>query len=174
MTIPQLRAIIADRTQAFLNLSQPLTDEQFFAPLDGDKWSVAENLQHLYLSTRPVARLMAGQRALLDQFGKPVNPSRPYEQLVADYKRTITDNGIKAPASVSARAEDLTDRSVVETNFAKANQGVIDALNNWTEEELEHYVIPHPALGPLTVREMICFTAYHIQHHLEPTRERIG
>jgi hypothetical protein len=173
MTIAALQQTLSDRAQSFLALAMPLSDEQFFAPLDGDKWSVAENLQHLYLSTRPVARLLVAPREFLTQFGKPTQPSRPYEQVVADYRRTVTDNGIKAPATMSARAEDLTSREVVAVNFAKAHHEVIKGLNNWTEDELESYQAPHPALGMLTIRELIYFTAYHINHHLEPTRERI-
>lgn len=173
MTIAALQQTLTDRAQAFLALASPLSDEQFFAPLDGDKWSVAENLQHLYLSTRPVARLLVAPREFLAQFGKPTQTSRSYEQVVADYRRTVTDNGIKAPATMSARAEDLTDRSAVVNNFAKAHQETADSLANWTDDELESYQAPHPALGMLTIRELIYFTAYHVDHHLEPTRERI-
>lgn len=173
MTISQLQRAITERTQAFLAVSKPLTDKQFFAPLASETWSVAQNLQHLYLSARPVVGLLTGPRTVLDQFGKPVGPSRPYEQLVADYKRTISDNGIKAPANMTARAEDLTNRLVVETNFGKTHQRLVDALHAWSDDELDRYRIPHPALGPLTVREMIGFTAYHMQHHLEPTTERL-
>ncbi|TAE33474.1 MAG: DinB family protein [Cytophagales bacterium] len=171
MTINDLQTLLRERAQSFLTFAQPLTDDQFVAPLNGDKWSVAENLQHLYLSARPVARVLAGPREFLAQFGTPAQPSRSYEDVVAVYRQTITANGIKAPATMSARPEDLTDRAALESRFLQAHTGVADALANWTEAELDGYVIPHPALGPLTVREMIYFTAYHVEHHLEPVRK---
>jgi hypothetical protein len=26
-------------------------------------------------------------------------------------------------------------------------------------------ILPHPLLGKITIREMLYFTAYHVQHH---------
>ncbi|KAB7731974.1 DinB family protein [Rudanella paleaurantiibacter] len=174
MTIPEIQQTLTDRYRAFLSLTAPLTDAQFYAPTAEGKWSVAETLQHLYLSARPVARLLAGPRDGLHSFGKPVGPSRPYAQLVADYRQALVDNGIKAPASMSARAEDLAERATVENNFAAAHQRVVDVLANWTDDDLESYQVPHPAMGLLTLREMLYFTAYHILHHLEPTRNYLS
>lgn len=173
MAIPELQQHLNDRSNVFLSVAAPLSNEQFFAPLDGDKWSVAENLQHLFLSARPVARVLAGPREFLAQFGKPSQPSRSYEQLLADYKRTLRETGIKAPASMVGRAEDLTDRSAVTDRFSQAHQGVATALINWTDDELDAYYIPHPALGLLTIREMVYFTILHVDHHLDLTRERL-
>jgi hypothetical protein len=174
MTIPQLQQHLADRAQAFVTFAEPLSDEQFFAALEGDKWSVAEHLQHLYLTARPVARVMGGPRAFLAQFGQANQPSRSYEQLQAAYKNGLAATGIKAPANMSARPDDLTDRAALVERYAQAHQAVADSLANWTEEELETCQIPHPAIGMLTAREMAYFTAFHVDHHLEPTKARVS
>ncbi|NBX80802.1 MAG: DinB family protein, partial [Flavobacteriales bacterium] len=39
--------------------------------------------------------------------------------------------------------------------------------DNFTEDDLDKYVLPHPLLGKLTLREMLCFTIYHVKHHVE-------
>lgn len=174
MIVSEIQQTLTDRYRAFLWLTNPLTDAQFYAPLGDDKWSVAETVQHLYLSARPVARLLAGPREVLHQFGQPGRPSRSYAQLVADYRKALADNGIKAPASMSARAEDLAERMTIENNFAAVHQRVVDALTNWTDDDLENYQLPHPAMGLLTLREMLYFTAYHLLHHLEPTRNYLS
>ena len=31
--------------------------------------------------------------------------------------------------------------------------------------DLDAVLLPHPLLGKLTVREMLFFTVYHVQHH---------
>jgi hypothetical protein len=36
----------------------------------------------------------------------------------------------------------------------------------WSEAELDRYTLPHPLLGDLTMREMLCFTLYHNQRHI--------
>jgi hypothetical protein len=40
-----------------------------------------------------------------------------------------------------------------------------EKLNKFTEEELDKYILPHPLLGKLTIREMMFFTIYHVLHH---------
>ncbi|MFN2437645.1 MAG: hypothetical protein ABR503_00495 [Chitinophagaceae bacterium] len=38
-------------------------------------------------------------------------------------------------------------------------------LNKYSEEEIDRFVLPHPLLGKLTLREMMYFTIYHVEHH---------
>jgi hypothetical protein len=40
---------------------------------------------------------------------------------------------------------------------------------------MDYHVLPHPLLGPLSVREMLFFTVYHNTHHvLNVQRLRAG
>jgi hypothetical protein len=47
------------------------------------------------------------------------------------------------------------------------------ALDRWSEAALDSVQMPHPLLGRLTAREMIFFTLYHNQHHVEVVRRRL-
>ncbi|QLH34686.1 MAG: DinB family protein [Cyclobacteriaceae bacterium] len=47
-------------------------------------------------------------------------------------------------------------------------------LNRFSEAELDLYILPHPLLGKLTLREMIYFTCYHVQHHQELTTKNLS
>jgi hypothetical protein len=38
---------------------------------------------------------------------------------------------------------------------------MIVALTGWTDADLDTYMCPHPAMGPLTAREMVMFTVLH-------------
>ena len=38
-------------------------------------------------------------------------------------------------------------------------------MKNFTDAELDLYQLPHPALGNLTIRELLSFTIFHIEHH---------
>jgi len=38
-------------------------------------------------------------------------------------------------------------------------------LSGFSEEDLDKLILPHPLLGKLTLREMMYFTIYHVQHH---------
>jgi hypothetical protein len=49
-----------------------------------------------------------------------------------------------------------------------------NAIRRWPESALDGQLLPHPLLGPLTVREMRAFTVYHTAHHLQRVAERAG
>ena len=152
--------------QTFIDIANSLSDEKFHNHTN-DKWSVAEVIQHLYLSARPVARLMTGPREVLLQWGKADWPSRTYTELASAYAE-ILGTGVKAPVTMSPRMEDMqVEKGVIVGRFAGIYQALIEAIETWSEQELNTYCMPHPVLGKLTVQEMLLFTSIHTQHHLK-------
>jgi hypothetical protein len=43
----------------------------------------------------------------------------------------------------------------------------------WKDDQLDHYIAPHPLLGKLTLRELCYFTIYHAGHHLNIIKARL-
>ena len=81
--------------------------------------------------------------------------------------RNTLENGVKS-------TDDLMPQINLKTNIEElVSQGknsldvLISYLQNWSEEELETYNCPHPVFGKITVREILYFTIYHVQHHNE-------
>ncbi|MVM36567.1 DinB family protein [Spirosoma sp. HMF3257] len=151
--------------QAFIKVADSLTEEQFHKNND-DKWSVADVMQHLYLSARPIVRLMTGPRDVLRQWGEANSPSRDYDDIASAYRKILA-TGVKAPAAMLPRVEDMqAEKSELMMRFTGIYQTLIDAVGTWSDLEVDSYCIPHPVLGKLTVREMLIFTSVHTQHHL--------
>lgn len=160
-----LQKQLANDCQAFVNVVNSYTDEAFHHHHPDGKWSVGDVVQHLYLSARPVARLMASPREVFDQWGKPTVLSRTYNELATAYEQILA-TGTKAPATMVPRSEDMQEgRSIIMARFLTVYDQLIEAIGHWTEVELDNCCMPHPALGKLTVREMIYFTSIHTQHH---------
>ncbi|MCI0695857.1 DinB family protein [candidate division KSB1 bacterium] len=70
-------------------------------------------------------------------------------------------------------------------DFDQAKQGILRkwdetskkllaVLQGWNEERLDKYLLPHPILGKLTIREMLFFTLYHDIHHVNNVRKLLG
>jgi hypothetical protein len=132
----------------------------------GGKWSVAETLQHLYLSARPVLRLMNGPRDVFRQWPVASRASRSYEE-IADLYRQALATGVKAPEAMLPRAADMAvDQATVIGRFIDVYESLGAAAALWPENELDGYQLPHPALGLVTVREMLDFVDIHTHHHL--------
>ena len=177
-------AIITASQNAFHQLSEKgnaISESDFFKSSDG-KWSVAENFRHLVLSTSTSTLAFQLPRILLRWVGgTPNRSSRTYEELLAKYKQKL-DNGGKASAryvpknlpgsqSGSQAEKDGLKRAILyKWNRVSAN--FIFALNTRrTEEDLDHYLVRHPLLGRITLRELGYFTIFHTLHHLESIKK---
>jgi hypothetical protein len=44
----------------------------------------------------------------------------------------------------------------------------------WADSQLDQYIVPHPLLGKITLRELCYFTIYHTYHHLAIVKERVS
>jgi uncharacterized damage-inducible protein DinB len=59
---------------------------------------------------------------------------------------------------------ELRKRELLD-QFSKASTELVSVVEKWDEEELDQYLLPHPILGKLTIREMLFFTIYHNLRH---------
>jgi hypothetical protein len=141
---------------------------ELFAPL-GTAWSPADNLRHLLLSNRPVARALAVPRPLLVlRFGWALRSSRSYARLVEDYRARLAGGataGRFAPPPEPPPADPETARRELLEARDRVERRLEAAVAGWSETALDRLRLPHPALGMLTVREMLFFTLYHNLHH---------
>lgn len=144
MAITDLQALLADEAEAFVDYTAPMTELEFMNQPNG-RWSAGDTAQHLYLSARPVLRLLGGPREAFDQWGYAEGPSQSYE-VVRELYRLALGKGLKAPANFSPRSEDVPDnKSIVLARLTDIYLGVAAQLAGWSEEEMDRYRIPHPA-----------------------------
>jgi len=153
------------------------TPEAFLAPL-GDAWSPADNVRHLTRSIRPVAMALKVPKLVLRlRFGRPQAASRTYLQLRDDYHQRLAAGGKAgryAPSPLRPEADAEAARTRILAQHAQAVAALTQACARWPDAKLDGCQLPHPLLGPLTVREMLFFTLYHNQHHVNVVRRRVA
>ncbi|MCU0481229.1 MAG: DinB family protein [Anaerolineae bacterium] len=133
-----------------------------------ENWSPADYLKHLIIANKPFAKgLLMPREQMESLFGKSETGSMTYEELVAIYQKLIAE-GLRAELApsitpVSYRMpEGVTDvKTYLLETWDDANRRIETALEGWSEADLDVYKIPHPAIGVITVREMLYFTMYH-------------
>lgn len=149
---------------------------EFFAPM-GEAWSPADHVRHLVKSNRPVAMALGLPKVvLLLRFGWARRPSAPYSRLVARYHGELAaglEAGRYTPSTLPPERHTADERQRSLTNLEETQAAVARALAKWSERALDRLRLPHPAMGPLTVREMAFFTLYHNTHHVLGAERRL-
>lgn len=149
-----------------------LTEEEFLRSVN-NKWTAGQQTEHLLRSVKPLSQGLQLPRFLFRLFfGKPNRPGRTYTQLVAKYHLKLQAGGRASGAFIPK-----------DVSFSQ-KQSLLSALNNqvhklqvrltrYDEKDLDQYLIPHPLLGKLTIREMMYFTIYHVIHHQRNIQEML-
>jgi hypothetical protein len=155
-----------------------LADAEFVCRV-ADAWTPAEHLQHLNTSVSAVARGFAVAPLLLRlRFGRARAPSRSYDALVAAY-RQLLERGLQAPERFAPVRSDPAPETIPEYRAAilerwqRVNARLHVGVERFDDAKLDRLRLPHPALGRLTLREMLFFTMYHNRHHIAAAKKRL-
>jgi G:T/U-mismatch repair DNA glycosylase len=170
---PQIISALAEKVDAFNNCIAAMNKEEFEATPNG-KWSAGQNLDHLIRSIKPL-QLAYGlpKIALTILFGKTNRPSRTYDELVTKYKTKLAAGG-KASGPFIPPAIRFEKKDELIKRYAEQKQKLIKKIEKQSEADLDKYILPHPLLGKVTLREMLYFTIHHNEHHLELLKGRLA
>lgn len=147
---------------------------EFFAPI-GAHWSPSEHVRHLTRSMTPLLPALRMPRpALRLLFGAATAPSRSYDDIEAAYMLALAAGGTAGRYAPTPERSplDAARRDAIMDAHSETLRGMTQALERWTEAQIDAYRLPHPLLGRLTVREMMLFTLLHNQHHVQVAERR--
>ncbi|MEO5564731.1 MAG: DinB family protein [Chitinophagaceae bacterium] len=159
-------------TQQLISYCESLDDSSFFYQ-PGEKWSAAQQVKHLTTAAN-ISKLAF----LLPKFvvslagGKPNRPSRTYDELVAKYKLKLEQGGKASKRYTPKTINASYGKQKLLNAFNRSMLPIAKAIRkNWSEQQLDKYIVPHPLLGKITIRELGYFTIHHIQHHLDSIKK---
>ncbi len=142
-----------------------LLSDQVYASPQGEKWSAAQHLDHLIRATRPICQAFSLPGFVLRIcFGKANRVSRSYDDMVARYTAKLS-NGGRAGGRFVPPVKGLPARDAQVSAFLHLGKKLQQKAARCSEEKLDSYILPHPLLGKITLREMLFFTIYHTRHH---------
>jgi DinB superfamily len=150
-----------------------LSEADFLAAPSG-KWTAGQQLEHIYKSVKPLTMAIGLPKiALRVLIGKANRPSRDYDAVVAKYHEALAKGG-KAPYSFIPAVVSYKDKDKLAAKVKRNVSKLISGLDRYSEQDLDKYLLPHPLLGGLTVREMLYFTIYHSEHHYKSIQQNFG
>ncbi len=150
-----------------------MSDTQFFHPrgTNQDQWSPAEILGHLILSAKSVSKAMSLPKlALRATFGIKKGGETTFEETINQYQKVLKE-GMQAPSSYRYSNPKEKGRQALMDSWSKELDKLLTQVKKWSEADLDKYQLPHPALGKLSIRDILLFTDYHNKHHHEQMKE---
>jgi DinB superfamily len=168
----KITRMLSTHYSLFISFIQTLNDEQYTMTANG-KWSAGQQLHHLFLSVKPLTQALQLPSFILKFiFRKANRPSKTYEELVEKYKSKLAAGG-RASGRFMPKPVNVKEKDMLIEKLEHAIKKLAAVINNYSEEDLDQILLPHPLLGKITLREMMYFTIYHAEHHLAITKRNL-
>ncbi len=148
-----------------------ITEEQFTTNKEG-KWSPAQQLKHVQLCLHPMTQALASKDYIKAKFGTTDHIVQTYGQIVEQYKAAL-DKGGKAPERFVPQSASMEDKAMLKHELEVQLQTIQELFSNYTDEEVDTLILPHPLLGNLSIRELFYLMTYHATHHLLQTQKNL-
>lgn len=173
MNIPEINRKLLENHRLFTDYIQSLSTEVFTLSRN-QKWTPGQQLEHIRRSVQPLAQGFRLPKWLIKMiFGKSNRPGRTYDELVKKYSLKLEEGG-RASGRFLPKAVAISEKNKIIDSLNKDLLSITKNLSTFSESELDEIVLPHPLLGKLTIREMMYFTIYHAEHHMNLTKRNIG
>lgn len=129
-------------------------------------WTCGQHIDHLNRSFEPLIVLLKVPKFMLKVFGKPSRNSLAFHEIRDEYLKIISKNIVPtlrfSPRQVSANQK---WELLAELEYHKAE--LMETLEKWSDVDLDKYMIPHPFMGKLTIREMLFFMICHVEKNTD-------
>ncbi|GJM43096.1 MAG: hypothetical protein DHS20C20_33780 [Ardenticatenaceae bacterium] len=159
------------------NFFAAIEPTQFFAA-PTEVWSPAENLVHLIKSCSPVVMaLNLPKTGLRIRFGWVKHELRTLAQVRHTYVNEALAGGGRASGPFVPEVKDDFSAAHQARILAKWHSKCGEmqaALGKWSDKALDSYLLPHPLLGKMAVREILFFTLYHNMHHVNDVQRLLN
>lgn len=138
-----------------------LTDEQCNLKQDPASWSIAQVLEHLFLTEQLIGlRIQQSikENILTNESDKPIHLARD------------RSHKVQAPEQIIPK-EDFYSKEELFYKLSQSRQQTHAFLEDLGEEKLQKLSFTHPRFGALNLKQYIEFIGYHEERHLEQIRE---
>lgn len=166
MNKEDINLALEEKHQTLLNWLGDLEDDKWELGPSG-KWTTGQHVLHLLQSISRLNLALSLPRFILRyKYGKANRKVRDYNSVVNRYHERLKEsNGATFGPSRNMKIPKLKDKSYLLNRIQTENKKLQYKTHKWTNEELDSFILPHPLMGKMPVREMIMWTAYHVEHH---------
>lgn len=165
--------LIDDKNQALINWISKQDDEKWLEGPSG-KWTTGQHALHLLQSFKPLnAALSMPKFVLRYKFGKANRPVRDYQTVVNRYQERLKGvEGKTFGPSKNMGVPTISEKQYLLDRLQVESKKLQYKTRKISDKNLDSLILPHPLMGKMPIREIIMWTAYHIEHHTNTLKEK--
>ena len=131
------------------------------------KWTTGQQTLHLLQSIKPLNNAMSMPKFILRyKFGKANRDVRDYDDIIKRYQERLEGaKGLTFGPSKNMKVPKDTDKEFLLNRLKVENKKLQHKVKKWKDKDLDTLILPHPLMGKMPVREIVMWTAYHVEHH---------
>lgn len=137
------------------------------------KWTTGQQALHLLQSIKPLNDAMSMPKFLLRyKFGKANREVRDYETVTKRYQERLIDaKGKTFKGSKNMKVPKLKDKEFIINRLQTECKKLQYKTKKWKDKDLNSLILPHPLMGKMPVREIVMWTAHHVEHHTNSLKQ---
>ncbi|WP_223033511.1 DinB family protein [Hanstruepera marina] len=161
-----IAALLEEKYSNLINWLKQQDDSKWEVGPEG-KWTTGQHTLHLLQSITPLNKAMSMPKFVLKyKFGKVNRDVRNYETVCKRYDERLVDaQGKTFKGSQNMKIPSIKDKDYL-LNRLQIEQKKLQAKTlRWKDNSLNTVILPHPLMGKMPVREIVMWSAYHVEHH---------
>ena len=148
-------------------------DEVNLSKKENSKWSPIEEFYHLIQANKAIAKGLATNHFMIKMLGTPNRATRSYAELTSRYEKKLAQASIGTNPYAPELGRTLS-KSEIENDWNESLDILDSEFHKWSEEDLDGFLLPHPLMGRMIVREMMFFAVHHTTRHLESIENKLS
>lgn len=154
------------------HLVSSLSDEQTAALPAGEKWTIAEILEHIAIVQDGMTKISAKLLTQAQAAGKTSDGAARLSENFATKAAQAATLKLEAPDRVRPTGNQSVEESLEKMNQARAELEKLRPL--FESVECSDYKFPHPFMGDLTAHEWLALVGGHEARHLRQIENRLN
>ena len=168
----QIADLLEEKHEALFNWLEQQEPEAWESGPNG-KWTTGQQALHLLQSIKPLNTAMSLPKFVLRyKFGKSNRDVRQYDAIVSRYKERLEGaKGMTYKGSENMKTPKLKDKPYIIDRLKTECKKLQYKTKKWKDKDLDNLILPHPLMGKMPVREIVMWTAYHVEHHTDTLKK---
>ncbi len=164
--------LLESKHQILIDVLSSQDDEKWQQGPKG-KWTSGQQALHLLQSIKPLNDALSLPKFIIKyRFGTANRAVRDYTAVVNRYQERLQESkGIVYGPSKNMKVPLLKDKNYILNRLQVENKKLQYKTRKLSDKHLDTLILPHPLMGKMPLREIIMWTAYHVEHHTKQLQE---